>query len=201
MTWLGELKRGLVKDNPVFALLLGMCPTLGVTSSGLNGLAMGLATLAVLVASNAVIAAVKDWIPSQVRIPSFIVIIATFVTVIQMTMEAYLPALYETLGLFIPLIVVNCIILGRAEAYASKHGVWLSVADGLGIGFGFTWALTLLGTVRELLGNGSLFGWRFVPEGAPTMLLFVLAPGAFLVLGFLSAGLQALRQRFGKEAV
>ena len=178
--------KGLVTENPTFVLLLGMCPTLGTTTSALNGLAMGLATAFVLMCSNAVISLCKNLIPDKVHIPAYIVIIATFVTVVQLCMNAYTPALYETLGLFIPLIVVNCIVLGRAEAFASKHDVADSLLDGIGIGLGFTLALTLLGCVRELLGSGSLFGFVLLPEWT-NMLLFVMAPGAFIALGLLIA--------------
>ncbi|MBP5259495.1 MAG: electron transport complex subunit E [Paludibacteraceae bacterium] len=177
---------GLVTENPTFVLLLGMCPTLGTTTSAHNGLAMGLATAFVLMCSNAVISLCKNLIPEKVHIPAYIVIIATFVTVVQLCMNAYTPALYETLGLFIPLIVVNCIVLGRAEAFASKHDVADSLLDGIGIGLGFTLALTLLGCVRELLGSGSLFGFVLLPEWT-NMLLFVMAPGAFIALGLLIA--------------
>lgn len=183
---------GLIKENPVFVLLLGMCPTLGTTSSAINGMGMGVATMFVLVASNIAISLVKDIIPSKIRIPSFIVIIATFVSIVQMLMEAYLPALYESLGLFIPLIVVNCIVLGRAEAFAAKNNVFDSGLDGLGMGLGFTFALTLLGTTRELLGTGKVFSLSVFPEQYG-MLIFVLAPGAFLALGFLIAFINKLQ--------
>ena len=177
---------GLVKENPTFVLLLGMCPTLGTTSSALNGMSMGLATTFVLICSNIVIALLKNLIPDKVRIPAYIVVIASFVTLLQMLMQAYLPSLYASLGLFIPLIVVNCIILGRAEAFAAKNTAIPSLFDGLGMGLGFTWALTLLGAVRELLGTGAVFGFTLLPS--PTnMLAFVLAPGAFIVLGYLIA--------------
>ena len=185
--FLKELYRGLIKENPIFVLLLGMCPTLGVTGSAINGLGMGLASMTVLIASNAVIASVKNIIPDKVRIPAFIVIIASFVTIIDLTMAAYLPNLHSQLGLFIPLIVVNCLILGRAEAFASKNGVGSSILDGLVMGLGFTFALTLLGSAREMLGAGSIFGFKFIPETADGMLLFVMPPGAFIVLGFLIA--------------
>ncbi|MBE6339711.1 MAG: electron transport complex subunit E [Bacteroidales bacterium] len=180
------LLNGIIKENPTFVLLLGMCPTLGTTTSAINGMGMGLATLFVLICSNVVISALKKLIPDMVRIPSFIVIIATFVTVLQMIMQAYVPDLYASLGLFIPLIVVNCIVLGRAEAFATKNTPADSLFDGLGIGLGFTLALTLLGAVRELLGSGMIFGVRIWSEtyGA---LAFVLAPGAFIVLGYLIA--------------
>ena len=174
---------GLVKSNPTFVLLLGMCPTLATTTSAINGLSMGLATLFVLVLSNIVISAIARFIPDKVHIPAYIVVIATFVTLVQFLMQAYTPAMYETLGLFIPLIVVNCIILGRAEAFASKNGVWDSALDGIGVGLGFTCSLTVLGAVREILGSGSIFGWNFL--GGDGMLAFVMAPGAFLCLGYL----------------
>lgn len=177
---------GLIKENPTFVLLLGMCPTLGTTSSAINGMSMGLATTFVLICSNIVIALLKNLIPDKVRIPAYIVIIASFVTLLQMLMQAYLPSLYASLGLFIPLIVVNCIILGRAEAFAAKNTAIPSFFDGVGMGLGFTWALTLLGAVRELLGTGSLFGFTVLPSST-NMLVFVLAPGAFIVLGYLIA--------------
>jgi electron transport complex protein RnfE len=180
------LMNGIVKENPTFVLLLGMCPTLGTTSSALNGMGMGLATMFVLICSNVVISSIKNLIPDMVRIPSFIVVIASFVTVLQMVMQAYVPALYDTLGLFIPLIVVNCILLGRAEAFAAKNGPVPSFFDGLGMGLGFTIALTLLGAVREILGTGKVFGCSIFPEDYG-MLVFVLAPGAFLCLGYLIA--------------
>ena len=175
---------GLIKNNPTFVLILGMCPTLATTTSAINGLSMGLATLFVLVLSNMAISAVAPAVPDKVHIPVYIVIIATFVTLVQFLMQAYTPAMYETLGLFIPLIVVNCIILGRAEAFASKHGVVESACDGLGVGLGFTLALTVLGAVREILGSGSVFGWNFI-GGHDGMLAFVMAPGAFICLGYL----------------
>lgn len=192
MNNLKVLINGIVNENPTFVLMLGMCPTLGTTSSAINGMSMGLATAFVLICSNTVIAAVKNVIPNMVRIPSFIVIIASFVTLLQMVMQAYVPDLYKTLGLFIPLIVVNCIVLGRAEAFASKNGPVSSFFDGLGIGLGFTFALTLLGAVRELLGTGKMFNLSLVPEDYG-MLLFVLAPGAFIALGFLVAIVNRLR--------
>lgn len=184
--------KGLLKENPVFALLLGCCPTLGVSTCASNGVGMGLATTFVLVMSNIVISLVKDLIPDKVRIPSFIVIIASFVTIVQLVMEAFVPALYASLGLFIPLIVVNCIVLGRAEAFASKNTVFSSMIDGLGMGLGFTFALTLLGSVRELLGNYSVFGHKFIQTDG--ILVFVLAPGAFFGLGFLIAIIKSLRK-------
>lgn len=175
---------GILRNNPTFVLVLGMCPTLGTTTSAINGLGMGVATMAVLIMSNMVISMIKNFIPDKVRIPAFIVVIASFVTIIEMLMQAYVPSLYASLGVFIPLIVVNCIILGRAEAFASKHGVFDSLLDGVGIGLGFTIALTIIGAVRELLGSGAVFGYSFgVADYMP--LVFVLAPGAFLVLGYL----------------
>lgn len=177
------LLKGIIRENPTFVLILGMCPTLGTTTSAINGAGMGIATMFVLIMSNIVISLIKNLIPDKVRIPAFIVVIASFVTVIQLLMEAYVPSLYETLGVFIPLIVVNCIILGRAEAFASKHNVLDSALDGLGIGLGFTLSLTAIGAVREILGSGSVFGYKFI-EG-DGMIAFVLAPGAFLVLGYL----------------
>ena len=176
--------KGIIKENPTFVLILGMCPTLGTTTSAINGLGMGVATMAVLNMSKAVIAMIKNLIPDKVRIPAFIVFIASFVTVIDMLMQAFVPSLYAALGVFIPLIVVNCIILGRAEAFASKNGVLDSALDGVGIGLGFTLSLTTIGAVREILGSGSIFGLN-LGIGDYMPLVFVLAPGAFLVLGFL----------------
>ncbi|MBO5028849.1 MAG: electron transport complex subunit E [Muribaculaceae bacterium] len=184
---------GIVPGNPVFVLLLGMCATLGTTSTALNGLMMGLATAAVLICSNGVVSAIKNFVPDKVRIPAYIVVIASFVTVLQLLINAYMPGLNATLGIFIPLIVVNCILLGRAEAFAGKHGVVESLCDGLGCGVGFTLALTLLGSVRELLGTGSLFGISIYPEDYG-MLLFVLAPGAFIALGYLIAIVNKIRK-------
>ncbi len=178
--------KGIIKDNPVFVMLLGMCPTLGVTSSAFNGLGMGIATLFVLLMSNIVVSLVKSQIPSKVRIPAFIIIIASFVTIVEMVLEAFIPFLYEQLGIFIPLIVVNCLILGRAEAYASKNNLIPSIIDALGMGIGFTIALTILGAVREILGTGSLFDFRMVSEDASTLILFILPPGAFIALAYLS---------------
>ena len=192
-TSLNNLTRGIIRENPTFVMLLGMCPTLGVTPSALNGLGMGLATLFVLILSNAAIALVKNFIPDMVRIPSFIVIIASFVTVVDLLMAAYLPTLHAALGIFIPLIVVNCIILGRAEAFASKNNLFQSVLDAIGMGIGFTLGLTLLGSVREILGNGSLFGYGFLGEDANTMLLFIMPPGAFLALAGLIVTVNHLR--------
>lgn len=185
--------KGFFKDNPVFVMLLGMCPTLGVTSSAVNGLGMGLATTFVLVMSNIVVALVKDFIPDKVRIPAFIVIIASFVTIVEMVMQAYIPALFEALGLFIPLIVVNCLVLGRAEAFASKNALGSSIIDGLGMGLGFSMALTMLGAIRELLGSGKIFGVSLFAESYG-MLIFVLAPGAFIALGYLTAFINKVRK-------
>ena len=193
MSNLKVILNGIITENPTFVLLLGMCPTLGTTSSAINGLSMGLATMFVLICSNIVISALKNLIPDMVRIPAYIVVIATFVTVVQMCMQAFVPALYATLGLFIPLIVVNCIVLGRAEAFAAKNGVVASACDGIGIGLGFTLALTLLGACRELLGTGKLFNLTLVPEEYGS-LIFVLAPGAFIVLGYLVAIVNKLRK-------
>ena len=185
---------GIVKNNPTFVLVLGMCPTLGTTTSAENGMGMGLATMAVLIMSNLVISLVKNIIPDKVRIPAFIVIIASFVTIIQMLMQAFVPALYASLGVFIPLIVVNCIILGRAEAFASKNSAFDSVLDGIGIGLGFTLSLTVIGAVRDILGSGSFFGLSLgISDFTP--LIFVLAPGAFLVLGYLMVLFNKLAKR------
>ena len=192
MNYFKTILNGLIKENPTFVLMLGMCPTLGTTTSALNGMSMGLATTFVLICSNVVISLLKNLIPDKIRIPAFIVVIATFVTIIQMAMEAYLPALYDSLGLFIPLIVVNCIVLGRAEAFAAKNNPFASFCDGLGIGLGFTFGLTLLGIVRELLGSGALFSLRIFPEEY-SVLIFVLAPGAFITLGYLIAIINRLR--------
>ena len=187
------LMNGIVKENPTFVLLLGMCPTLGTTSSAINGMVMGLATMFVLICSNVVISSIKNLVPDMVRIPIFVVVIASFVTLLQMLMQAYVPALYATLGLFIPLIVVNCILLGRAEAFAAKNNPLSSFFDGLGMGLGFTIALTLLGGVREFLGTGKLFTISIMPENYG-MLIFVLAPGAFIVLGYLIAIVNRLKK-------
>lgn len=184
MSYAKIITKGILKDNPVFVLMLGMCPTLATTTSTINGLSMGLATTFVLICSNIVISLIKNLTPDKVRIPVFIVVIASFVTLLQMLMQAFVPAIYETLGLFIPLIVVNCIILGRAESFACKNSPPASACDGIGIGLGFTLGLTLLGMLRELLGNGSLFDQTLLPETV-NMLLFVLPPGAFITLGYL----------------
>jgi electron transport complex protein RnfE len=180
---LSIITKGLLKENPTFVLLLGMCPTLATTTSALNGLQMGLATMFVLILSNIAISLIAPVVPDKVHIPVYIVVIATFVTVLQLIMQAYTPAVYRTLGLFIPLIVVNCIILGRAEAFAGRNNWWKSALDGLGMGLGFTMSLTTIGIIREILGNGSIFGWKFITGDG--ILAFVMAPGAFLVLGYL----------------
>lgn len=183
MSKLSLITKGFVKDNPTFSLVLGMCPTLATTTSALNGLEMGLATMFVLILSNIVISLVAPAVPDKVRIPVYIVVIATFVTVLQLMMQAFVPDIYETLGLFIPLIVVNCIVLGRAEAFANKNSVFDSALDGIGIGIGFTLSLTVIGIIREVLGSGSVFGLKFIPGDG--VLAFVMAPGAFIVLGYL----------------
>lgn len=193
MTKLQLITKGLIKDNPTFVLLLGMCPTLATTTSAIDGLSMGLATLFVLVLSNMVISAIAPVVPDKVHIPVYIVVIATFVTVLQLVMQAFVPGVYASLGLFIPLIVVNCIVLGRAEAFASKNGVIDSALDGIGVGLGFTLALTVIGLVREILGSGSAFGFHFLPGDG--ILAFVMAPGAFLVLGYL----MVLFNKFAKK--
>jgi electron transport complex protein RnfE len=182
-TSLSNLTRGIIRENPVLIMMLGMCPTLGVTTSAINGLGMGVATMFVLMMSNMMISLIKKIVPDIVRIPCFVVIIASVVTVLEMLMQAYTPVLYKALGIYIPLIVVNCIILGRAEAFACKNTVWQSLLDAIGMGIGFTLALLILGAIREILGNGSIFGWSFVSEDMPTILLFIMPPGAFLALG------------------
>ena len=186
MKYLNIIYNGIVRENPTFVLLLGMCPTLATTTSATNGMSMGLATMFVLICSNLVISLIKNLVPDMVRIPVFVVVIASFVSTLQMLMEAYLPEINKSLGLYIPLIVVNCIILGRAEAFAAKNGPLASLCDGVGIGLGFTLALTLLGAVRELIGAGALFGVTLLPETC-NVLLFVLPPGAFITLGYLIA--------------
>ncbi|MEE9461506.1 MAG: electron transport complex subunit E [Bacteroidales bacterium] len=183
MSQWNNFSRGFFKENAVFVLLLGLCPTLGVTTSAFNGLGMGLATTFVLLMSNIVVSIIKRYIPDKVRIPSYIVIIASFVTIVELVMQAYIPDLFAALGLFIPLIVVNCLVLGRAEAFASKNKLITAAIDGLGMGLGFTMALVMLGAVREILGSGSLFGLKFIQGDG--MIVFVLAPGAFLALGYL----------------
>ena len=193
MNYLNIIKNGIIKDNPTFVLMLGMCPTLATTTSASNGLAMGLATMAVLICTNVVISCIKNITPDKVRIPVFIVVSAAFVTLLQMVIKAYLPDVDKSLGLFIPLIVVNCIILGRAEAFAAKNSPLASLFDGIGIGLGFTLGLTLLGIVREILGAGAVFGFAFIPENY-NILLFVLAPGAFITLGYLIAIVNKLKK-------
>lgn len=185
--------KGFFKENPIFVLVLGMCPTLATTSSAMNGLGMGLATTFVLIGSNVVISAIAGLIPDKVRIPSYIVVIATFVTIVDLLMQAYTQALYEQLGIFIPLIVVNCIVLGRAEAFANKNKIGASFFDGLGMGLGFAMALGILGSIREILGSGSIFGMKFISGDA--ILVFVLAPGAFITLGYLIAFINILRKK------
>lgn len=192
MNQLKNFTKGFFKENPILVLVLGTCPTLATTSSALNGLGMGIATTFVLIGSNVVISLLSKVIPDKVRIPAFIVIIASFVTIVDLVMQAYVPALYETLGIFIPLIVVNCIVLGRAEAFASKNTVLSSFFDGLGMGLGFTMALGIMGSIREILGSGSIFGYKFIAGDG--ILVFVLAPGAFWVLGYLIALINRLKR-------
>lgn len=194
MNQLNNFTKGFFKENPILVLLLGACPTLAVTSSAVNGLGMGLATTFVLFMSNVFISMVKNFVPDKVRIPAFIVVIASFVTIVDLLMQGYTPALSKQLGIFIPLIVVNCIVLGRAEAFAAKNNVFSSMIDGLGMGLGFTMALVVLGGIREMLGAGSLFGYKFIAEGADGVLVFILAPGAFITLGFLIAILKKLNK-------
>ena len=193
MQYIKILTNGIIKENPTFVLLLGMCPTLATTTSSINGMSMGLATMFVLICSNIVISLIKNLTPDKVRIPVFVVVIASFVTILQMCLKAYLPEINKSLGLFIPLIVVNCIILGRAEAFACKNGPLASLFDGVGIGLGFTLGLTLLGTVRELLVAGSVFGLPLLPETC-NILLFILPPGAFISLGYLIAIINKLKK-------
>lgn len=192
MNW-NNLTKGFFKENPVFVLLLGCCPTLATTTSAINGLSMGLATTFVLILSNMCISLLKNFIPNKVHIPCYIVVIASFVTVLQLLMQAYLPSIYETLGLFIPLIVVNCIVLGRAEAFACKNGIGASAIDGISMGLGYSMALTILGSIREILGSGSIFGWKFI--GGDAILVFVLAPGAFIAMGYLIAIMNRLLKK------
>lgn len=192
MNYIKTITNGIIKENPTFVLLLGMCPTLATTTSGINGMSMGLATMFVLICSNFVISLIKNVVPDMVRIPVFVVVIAAFVSTLQMLMEAYLPSINKSLGIYIPLIVVNCIILGRAEAFACKNNPLASICDGIGIGLGFTFALALLGAVRELIGAGTLFGIALLPETC-NVLLFVLSPGAFITLGYLIAIVNKLR--------
>lgn len=185
MNQFNNFTKGFIKENPILVLVLGTCPTLATTSSALNGLGMGIATTFVLIGSNVVISMLSDLIPDKVRIPAFVVIIASFVTIVDLLMQAYVPGLYEKLGIFIPLIVVNCIVLGRAEAYASKNGVLSSFIDGFGMGLGFTVALGILGSFREIVGSGAIFGYKFIPGDG--ILVFILAPGAFIALGYMIA--------------
>lgn len=195
---MGNLKfltNGLIRENPSFVLVLGACPALAVTTSGINGLGMGAATTFVLLCSNTIISLLKNLIPDKVRIAAFIVVIATFVTIVDLVMKAYIPDLYKALGIFIPLIVVNCIILGRAEAFAQKNSVWPALLDGLGMGLGFTLALTIMGSFREILGNGSIFNIRLLNESASTILLFVLPPGAFITYGLLIAIMNKIKTK------
>ena len=194
MNYFKIVKNGIIKENPTFCMLIGMCPTLGTTTSAINGMGMGLCTMFVLILSNMAISMLKDLIPDKVRIPAFIVVIASFVTILQLCMQAYLPSLYESLGLYIPLIVVNCLILARAEAFASRNNPIASMFDGIGMGLGFTLGLTTLGLVRELFGSGSAFGFKFIGD-ADGMLVFVLAPGAFIALGYLIALLNRLKSK------
>ena len=199
MKKLGVLTAGIFKENPVFVLMLGLCPTLGVTSSAINGFSMGIAVIFVLAFSNVLVSTFRKWIPDNVRIPAFIMIIASLVTIVDMVMHAYTPDLYKVLGLFIPLIVVNCIVLGRAESFASKNGVVASLFDGIGSGIGFTLALTFLGGIREILGNGSIFNLRIMPESIEPALIFILAPGGFLTIGFILAGINVYKARKPKK--
>lgn len=194
-----RLFNGLIKENPTFVLMLGMCPTLAVTTSAINGVGMGLTTTVVLIMSNIIISMLRRVIPDGVRIPAYIVVIASFVTIVELLLKAYIPSLYDALGLYIPLIVVNCIILGRAESYASKNGVIYSAFDGLGMGLGFTLGLTCIGLVREIIGNGSVFDIQVLPESYEPLTIFILAPGAFLVLAFLTALMNRIKMAKGKS--
>lgn len=194
MNQLNNFSKGFMRENPILVLLLGTCPALAVTSSSMNGLGMGLATTFVLFMSNAFISMIKNFVPDKVRIPSFIVVIASFVTIVDLLMQAYTPSLSAQLGIFIPLIVVNCIVLGRAEAFAAKNNILSSMVDGLGMGLGFTVALTIMGSIREMLGAGSIFGFKFIAETADGILIFILAPGAFITLGFLIALLKKINK-------
>jgi len=196
MSNLKYFTNGLIKENPTFVIVLGTCPTLAVTTCASNGIGMGLATTFVLVASNMFISLLKNLIPDKVRIAAFIVVIATFVTIVDLVMKAYVPDLYKALGIFIPLIVVNCIILGRAEAFAQKNKVWPSILDGLGMGLGFTLAITLIASIREILGNGSIFNIKLFSENTQTILIFILAPGAFFTFGYLIAIMNRIRKKF-----
>lgn len=197
----GVFVNGILNENPTFRLVLGTCPTIAVTTAAINGVGMGLAATFVLIGSNVVISLLRKFIPDKVRIPCFIVVICTFVTMIQMLMQAFLPSLYESLGIFIPLIVVNCIILARAEAFASKNGVLASAVDGAGMGLGFTMALTLIGSIRELIGNGTLFDMQILPAGYQPMLLLVLAPGGFIVFGLILGIVNAITAKIDANRV
>ncbi len=194
MNQLNNFSKGFLRENPILVLLLGTCPALAVTSSSMNGLGMGLATTFVLFMSNAFISMIKNFVPDKVRIPAFIVVIASFVTIVDLLMQAYTPSLSAQLGIFIPLIVVNCIVLGRAEAFAAKNNILSSMVDGLGMGLGFTVALTIMGSIREMLGAGSIFGFKFIADTADGILIFILAPGAFITLGFLIALLKKINK-------
>lgn len=194
-----RLFNGLVKENPTFVLMLGMCPTLAVTTSAMNGVGMGLTTTVVLVMSNMLISMLRKIIPDSVRMPAFIVVVASFVTIVQFLLEGFLPSLYDSLGLYIPLIVVNCIILGRAESYASKNPVLPSIFDGIGMGLGFTVGLTSIGIVREVIGAGEIFGMRVMPASYEPVTIFILAPGAFLVLAFLVAIQNKVKANMAKK--
>lgn len=196
MSALKEFTKGFVKENPLFVLVLGTCPSLAVTTSAINGIGMGMATTFVLTMSNILIAMLKNFIPDKVRIPAFIVIIATFVTIVDLVMKAFVPDLYNALGVFIPLIVVNCIILGRAEAFAQKNNIFTSLLDGLGMGLGFTLAIFVMGSIREILGNGSIFDIKFVSQEASTILIFIMPPGAFLTFGYLMLIMNKLKAKF-----
>lgn len=196
MNYFKEFTKGFIKENPLLVLVIGTCPALAVTTSAINGLGMGAATTFVLVMSNVLIALLKNFIPNKVRIPAFIVIIATFVTIVDLVMNAFLPDLYKALGIFIPLIVVNCIILGRAEAFAQKNNVLASLLDGLGMGLGFTLAIFVVGSIREILGNGSIFDIKFVSESASTILLFIMPPGAFITLGYIMLLMNKVKAKF-----
>lgn len=195
MSFLKELTKGIIKENPIFVIVLGMCPTLAVTTSVVNALGMGLAATFVLICSNIMISLIKDITPASIRIPVYIVVIAAFVSIVDMIMEAYLPGLHKNLGLFIPLIVVNCIILGRAEAFAGKNTVLMSIADAIGMGLGFTLSLTIVGTIREILGAGTWLNIRVTPAGYDPMLIAILAPGAFITLGFLMAIMNMIKEK------
>lgn len=200
MNFIKAIKNGIITENPVFVQVLGMCPTLAVSTSAINGVGMGLATTVVLLGSNMAIAALKKAIPDKIRIPAFVVVIASFVTIVGLLLKAYVPVLDKSLGIYIPLIVVNCIILARAEAFASKNSVAMSAADGIGMGLGFTAALTLLGAIREIIGNGSIFGFFLFPESFQPALIMILPPGGFLMLGLVLAFINWYRARKAKEA-